>query len=87
VTEAVTGALYGSAPKILLLDEGRVRLNYDMIGIALSDTGGGLFHQATSHSLGGFTIEKDTFTDEQGWGVFNLQNGDKVFYTLRVPVK
>ncbi|MGD0236565.1 MAG: hypothetical protein ABSC55_18745 [Syntrophorhabdales bacterium] len=46
-----------------------------------SDTGSGLFHQATSHVLGGFTTEKGTYNDEHGWGVYNLQNGDKVFFT------
>lgn len=80
VTEAVTGAYYVTA-KRLPLDEGRVRLSYDAIGVVLSDTGGALFHQATGHILGGFTAEKGTYNDDRGWGVYNLQNGDKVFYT------
>ena len=80
VTGVVTGALYVTT-KALPLEEGRVRIHYDAVGIVLSDTGSGLFHQATAHVLGGFTVEKGTYSDDRGWGVLNLQNGDKVFYT------
>jgi len=27
------------------------------------------------------TIEKGVYSDERGWGVYNLQTGDKAFYT------
>lgn len=80
VTEAVTTT--GSATaKMLPLDEGRLRMNYEGIGVVVSDTGSGLFHQATVHVLGGFTAEKGKFSDERSWGVYTLQNGDKVFFT------
>jgi hypothetical protein len=80
VTEAVTATFYVT-PKILPLDEGRVCANFDAIGIVLSDTESGLFHQATYHTVGAFTVEKGKFK-EQGWGVYYLQNGDKVFLTF-----
>ncbi|HME42855.1 MAG TPA: hypothetical protein VKF36_07220 [Syntrophorhabdales bacterium] len=80
VTEVVTTTVY-STEKILPLDEGRVRVSYEAINITLSDTGSGLFHGATSRVLGGFTAEKGKFSDQQAWGVYNLQNGDKVFFT------
>ena len=81
VTEVVTTTMYSTA-KVLPFAEGRFRLNYEIIGITLSDTGSGLFHKATSRVLGGFTAEKGTYNDEQAWGVYNLQNGDKVFFTV-----
>ncbi|MGD0234959.1 MAG: hypothetical protein ABSC55_10545 [Syntrophorhabdales bacterium] len=82
VSETVTSTAYITF-NVLPLDEGRVRMNYEAVIIVLSDTGSGLFHQATSRSIGGFTVEKGgKFTDEQSWGVYNLQNGDKVYYTL-----
>ena len=81
VTDAVTVTYYVT-PKTLPLDEGRVRLNYESVGILISDTGGGLFHGATIHALGGFTVEKGRSNDEQAWGVCNLQNGDKVFFAV-----
>ena len=80
VTEAVTQTLFATA-KTLSLEEGRVRREYEAIGIVLSDTGSGLFHEATLHVLGGSTNEKGTYKDEQTWGVYTLQNGDKVFLT------
>jgi hypothetical protein len=82
VTEVFTAKLYGGTPKMFPLDEGRVRMSYELIGITLSDTGSGLFHGATYHVLGGFTAEKGKYNDEQGWGVYTLQNGDKVFLTF-----
>lgn len=57
-------------------------MNYELIGITLSDTGSGLFHGATYHALGGFTAEEGKYNDEQGSGVYTLQNGDKVFVTF-----
>jgi len=80
VTEAVTTTFYVT-PKMLPLDEGRVRVNHEAIGIVLSDTGSGLFHQATIRVLGGMTVEKGKYNDERSWGVYNLQNGDKIFFT------
>ncbi len=80
VTETFTMTFYVT-PKMLPLDEGRVRVNHEAFGIILSDTGSGLFHGATLHVLGGFTVEKGKYTDEQDWGVYTLPNGDKVFFT------
>ncbi len=80
VTERITYVNYVTM-KTLPLDDGRARMHYDVIGIALTDTGKGLFHQAAVHVLGGFTAEKGKYNDDRGWGYFYLENGDKVFYT------
>ncbi len=80
VTEAVTMTVYVTS-KILHLEEGRARVNTDSVGMVLSDTASGLFHAARFHGLGGFTAEKGTYNDDRSWGVWNLQNGDKVFST------
>ena len=79
VTEPGTITYYATA-KILPLGEGRFHMYYDATGLSLIDTGGGLFHNATVRSLGGMTVEKGIYKDERGWGVFNLQNGDKAFF-------
>jgi hypothetical protein len=80
MTEVVTMPSYVT-PRMLPLDEGRFRVNYEAFAICLNDTGSGLFHQATIHALGGFTAEKGKWDDEKDWLVYNLQNGDKVFVT------
>lgn len=78
-TEAVTTTWYVTS-KVLPLQEGRYGISYDATGLTVSDTGAGLFHGATVRSLGAFMVEKGIYNDERGWGVYNLQNGDKVFF-------
>jgi hypothetical protein len=75
--------------KVVPLEEGRLCMIYEAIGATVGNTGGGLFHNATIRLLGSMTIEKGIYKDERGWGVWNLQNGDKVFvtYTFAGEVK
>jgi hypothetical protein len=80
VSEAGTIVWYATS-KILPLGEGIVYMSYEATGLAVNDTGKGLFHNATARALGGMKIEKGIYKDDRGWGVFNLQNGDKVFFT------
>jgi hypothetical protein len=81
--ESITTTFYATS-KVLPLEEGRMALTYEAIGIMISDTGEGLFHNATARNLGGMTIEKGAYNDERGWGVYNLQTGDKVFFTYTI---
>jgi hypothetical protein len=78
--EPVTTTFYVTS-KVLPLGEGRMAMTYEAIGLVNSDTGEGLFHNATIRLLGSMTIEKGIYNDERGWGVYNLQTGDKVFFT------
>jgi hypothetical protein len=78
VTESATTTFYITS-KVLPLGEGRIYMSHEGIGATVSDTGEGLFHNATIRTLGGMIIEKGIYKDERGWGVFNLQDGDKVF--------
>jgi hypothetical protein len=88
VNETGTTTFYNTF-KILPLGEGIFYMTYEAFGTTVSDTGGGLFHNATSRFLGSMKIEKGIYKDEKGWGVYNLQNGDKVFvtYTMAGVVK
>ena len=80
VTEPATTTFYVTA-KVLPLDEGRLYMTYEAIGATVNDGGEGLFHNATLRALGGMIVEKGIYKDERGWGVWNLQDGDKVFFT------
>jgi len=71
---------YYVTSKLLPLGEGVLRHDYEANGVTVNDTGEGLFHNASVRVLGGMTIEKGIYKDELGWGVWTLQNGDKVFY-------
>jgi hypothetical protein len=83
VSETVTTTLYVTS-KILPLGEGTVYMSYEALGVNISDTTEGLFHNAMFRALGAMKIEKGIYKDDQGWGVFNLQNGDKVFFTYKM---
>lgn len=78
---------YNITSKVLPLGEGLLRMDYESIGLTVNDTGEGLFHNASLRVLGGMTIEKGIYQDEQGWGVFNLQSGDKVFFKYTIAGK
>jgi hypothetical protein len=82
VTESVTTTYYGT-PKVVPLGADRAVMSYEAIGLTISDTGQGLFHQGTVRIIGSMTIEKGKFNDERGSGVWNLMNGDKVFMTVK----
>ncbi|MGO9139745.1 MAG: hypothetical protein ACLP9S_07245 [Syntrophales bacterium] len=80
VSEASTTNWYAPS-KILPLEEGIFYVTYEAFGLTVNDTGEGLFHNATVRNLGALKIEKGIYKDERGCGVWNLQNGDKVFVT------
>ena len=82
VTESGVTTYYVTS-KVLPLEEGGLYMSYEAIGVNVNDTGEGLFHNATIRVLGGMKIEKGIYKDERSWGVWNLQNGDKVFLTYR----
>jgi hypothetical protein len=84
--ESLTTSWYVTT-KVVPLGEDRIYLTYEAIGVTLTDTGEGLFHGATARVLGGMTIEKGFYNDEFGYGVFNLQNGDKVFMAYKFAGK
>ena len=85
-TESVTTTWYVTT-KVVPLGADRIYLIYEAVGINVTDTGEGLFHGATARALGGMTIEKGFYNDEYGCGVWNLQNGDKVFINYKFAGK
>ncbi len=82
VTESDTTTYY--VPwKAVPLGADSAFMNYDGTGLTVSDTGQGLFHQATAHVMGSLTIMKGKWEDERGAGIWTLINGDKVFFTIK----
>jgi hypothetical protein len=83
LSEPFTTVWYAPS-KVLPIGEGIFYMTYEGFGTNINDTGGGLFHNATARILGAMKIEKGIYKDERGWGVYNLQNGDKVFFTYEM---
>ncbi len=84
--ESTTTSYYFTS-KVVPLGEGRAHMTYEAFGVTISDTGEGLFHGATIRGLGSMTIEKGIYNDDKAYGVYNLPNGDKVFFTTAVAGK
>ena len=78
VTESVTTTYYAT-PKVVPMGEASAGMSYDAIGLTVSDTGQGLFHQASVRVVGSLRIEKGKWNDEHASLVWNLLDGDKVF--------
>ena len=79
VTETVTVSFY-STVKTIPLGENLAYMTFEAFGISVSDTGEGLFHDATVRALGAMSIERGAYQDKI-YVVFNLRNGDKIFGT------
>jgi hypothetical protein len=82
VTESVTTTYYAPWKAVPQGADSGFML-YDSVGLVVCDTGQGLFHMATIRAIGTLTNEKGKWEDERGSGVWNLMNGDKVFFTIK----
>jgi len=67
---------------ILPMTKGYTQINYDVGGIITSDSGKGLFHNASERILGSFQVVKGVIEDS-GFIVATLTNGDNVFMTYK----
>jgi hypothetical protein len=83
VSGTSTASWYATS-KILPIGEGILYMTYEGFGVNVTDKADSLFHNATVRTLGAMVIEKGIYKDDRGWGVFNLQNGDKVFFTYKM---
>ena len=54
---------YTGTFQMLPIGKVRVQMNYEGFGISVSDTGQGLFHNASQHVLGGLQIVKGAIED------------------------
>jgi hypothetical protein len=61
----------------------RVQINYEAYGVALSDTGEGLLHNASGYVVGSTHSFKGHYEDDSGSGIFTRPDGDKIFFTYK----
>jgi hypothetical protein len=73
---------YMATPKVLPMGKERVQMNYEAFGVLVSDTGKGLFHNASIHVLGALHAVKGAYKDS-GFMVMTHTDGDKVFATYK----
>jgi hypothetical protein len=77
VTESVTTSYYGTS-KELPLGPDRMYGTMETFGVTVSDTGEGLFHNATMRCILARFVEKGSWQGE-GYCTYTLKDGEKVF--------
>ena len=85
VTESVTTSYYTTS-KALPLGPGSGYMTYESFGVVVSDTGEGLFHNATIRSIGANFAEKGSWEGE-GYSTYTLKDGEKVFVSYKMGGK
>ena len=68
---------------ILPMGKELVQMNYNGYGIAVSDTGKGLLHNATAHVVGGLLGVKGVYENDSGLICYTRTDGDQVFLTYK----
>jgi hypothetical protein len=81
VTESVTAGYYGTS-KALPLGPDRGYMSWESFGVVVSDTGEGLFHNATIRCIGTNFAEKGSWEGE-GYCTYTLKDGEKVFLSFK----
>ncbi len=56
---------------------------YEHMGAMLSDTGEGIFHNATFHCIGSQYVVKGDFEYNSGFCILTRPDGDKAFFTFK----
>ncbi len=73
--------------KALPLGKERAQLAYEVMGVAISDTGEGLLHNASVRCMGGLHVVNGAFEDESGSCIYTRPDGDQAFTVYRVAGK
>ena len=85
VTESVTTTYYGTA-KLLPLGPDRGYMTWESFGVTLTETGEGLFHNATVRCIGANFGEKENW-EGQGYCTWTLKDGERVFASTKMGGK
>jgi hypothetical protein len=75
--------IYSGTYKVLPLGQEGVQMTYEVMGLFLSDTGEGLFHNTSFHCIGALHAVKGEFNDDSGSCVSIRPDGDKIFSTYK----
>jgi len=79
-----TGRVYWTGTfDVLPMGKELVQMNYDGYGVQVSDTGKGLFHNATGHVVGGLLGVKGVYENDSGLICYTRPDGDQIFLTYK----
>jgi len=77
---------YISNLQILSIEKEAMRMNYEGYGIVVSDTGEGLFHNSSQHTMGGMYVVNGVIEDS-GFIAGTITSGDKYWMTYKASGK
>jgi hypothetical protein len=60
-----------------------LQINYEGWGVAVSDTGEGLLHNASAHVVGGLLSVKGVYENDSGLCSLTRPDGDQIFLTYK----
>jgi hypothetical protein len=81
-TTSIT-AIYAGTFKAIAMGEERVQITYEHTGAMLSDTGEGIFHNATIHCIGSSHVVKGNYENDSGFCAVTRPDGDKAYFTYK----
>ena len=76
-------SIYSGTYKALGTGPERFQNTYEHTGAMLSDTGEGIFHNATFHCIGSQYTVNGNFDDNRGFCTITCPDGDKAFFTYK----
>ncbi len=74
--------VYTATSTMVSLDKDRSAIAFELLGVYLSDTGGGPFHNMSTHSVGVIYFDKGV-GETLGYMVMTAPDGDKVLLDLK----
>ncbi len=81
-TTSIT-AIYAGTSKAIAMGEERLQITYEHTGAMISDTGEGIFHNATLYCIGSGHIIKGNYDYDSGFCVVTRPDGDKAYFTYK----
>lgn len=76
-------SIYSGTYKAIGMGQERFQMTYEHTGAMLSDTGEGIFHNATYHCIGSMYVVNGNYDDNRGLCVLTCPDGDKAFFTYK----
>lgn len=70
---------YSGAFKAMAMGEERVQVDYEVIGVVITDTTEDLLHNATFRCIGSLQAIRSIFEDDSGFCVYTRPEGDQAF--------
>ncbi len=81
-TTSIT-AIFAGTWKAVGMGQERFYMTYEHTGAMVSDTGEGIFHNATFHCIGGNYVVNGNYDNDSGFCSVTCPDGDKAFFTFK----